>query len=191
MVAQMLGRVALFLHWLVTISLLPGVPGWWRYILLACLVAAEGPMATLLGAAAAASGVMQLPGVYLAAVIGNLTADTLWYLLGRGGKTRWLRWMEGRAGLSPEQSQYIQEHLQRRATRWIFVAKLTAGLMIPTLVAAGLLRIPWRKWFPEEIRAVLEHLAAQDRALEAIYTQLLALKSEQPPSRTRPDKSSS
>jgi hypothetical protein len=30
----------------------------------------------------------------------------------------------------------------------ILLAKLSISLMIPTLVAAGLARVPWRRWFP-------------------------------------------
>ena len=34
------------------------------------------------------------------------------------------------------------------AARILFVAKLTLSMMIPALVAAGLVKAPWRRWFP-------------------------------------------
>jgi membrane protein DedA with SNARE-associated domain len=34
------------------------------------------------------------------------------------------------------------------APRILLVAKITSGLVIPSLVAAGLVRVPWKKWFP-------------------------------------------
>lgn len=105
-------------------------------------------MATLAGAAAVSMGAMHLPGVFGAAVIGNLCADSLWYGVGRLGKTRWLLHFGNRFGVSPEKMDKMQERLHTHASQWIFVAKLTAGLMIPTLVVAGLLKIPWRRWFP-------------------------------------------
>ncbi len=122
--------------------------GIWGYLLLALLVALEGPMATLAGAAAVSMGAMHLPGVFGAAVIGNLCADSLWYGVGRLGKTRWLLHFGNRFGVSPEKMDKMQERLHTHASQWIFVAKLTAGLMIPTLVVAGLLKIPCRRWFP-------------------------------------------
>jgi len=52
--------------------------GIWKYLILAFLVAVEGPAATLLGAAAAGIGVMQLKLVFVFASSGILTADTIW-----------------------------------------------------------------------------------------------------------------
>ncbi len=46
--------------------------GTWTYILLAALVAVEGPIATLLGAAAASAGLMKPGWVFIAAATGNL-----------------------------------------------------------------------------------------------------------------------
>ncbi|MEZ4673234.1 MAG: hypothetical protein R2932_03195 [Caldilineaceae bacterium] len=56
--------------------------GWWSYLLLAMLVATEGPVSTLLGAAAAATGVLDLRYVFLASFTGNVLGDCLWYSVG-------------------------------------------------------------------------------------------------------------
>ncbi len=73
--------------------------GFWTYIILALLVAVEGPIATLLGAAAASAGLMRPMPVFLAAAAGNLTADSLWYTLGYLGKTEWILHFGRRLGL--------------------------------------------------------------------------------------------
>ena len=52
--------------------------GYWTYLVLALLVAVEGPVATLLGAAAASAGLMRPGLVFVSAAAGNLTADSLW-----------------------------------------------------------------------------------------------------------------
>ncbi len=36
----------------------------------------------------------------------------------------------------------------KHATRVLFLAKITVSFSIPALIAAGLLRIPWKRWFP-------------------------------------------
>lgn len=117
------------------------------YLVLAVLVAVEGPIATLFGAAAAATGVLSLPFVFAAATLGNLTADMLWYWVGRSGRldtmARYSRWIR----LKPEQVYLLSSQLEQNTTKVLFVAKITAGLVIPTLIAAGLIRAPWRKWF--------------------------------------------
>ena len=34
------------------------------------------------------------------------------------------------------------------AAKILFMAKLTVSFMIPSLIAAGLVKVPWRRWFP-------------------------------------------
>jgi len=122
--------------------------GIWKYLILAFLVAVEGPAATLLGAAAAGIGVMQVKFVFLFASMGNLTADTIWYSLGYAGKQAWLlrvgRWL----GIRNREFQRLRSKMHHYAPRILLVAKITSGLVIPSLVAAGLVRVPWKKWFP-------------------------------------------
>ncbi|HLV81124.1 MAG TPA: hypothetical protein VKT32_12620, partial [Chthonomonadaceae bacterium] len=64
--------------------------GTWCYVILALLVMVEGPMMTLLGAAAAAAGLLRPQFVFVSAGMGNLAGDLLWYSLGRLGKIEWL-----------------------------------------------------------------------------------------------------
>src|SRR5947209_651500 len=56
--------------------------GVWSYILLGVLVATEGPVTTLIGGAAAAAGYLDIGYVLVAAAIGNITGDSLWYTIG-------------------------------------------------------------------------------------------------------------
>jgi membrane protein DedA with SNARE-associated domain len=122
--------------------------GYWTYIILALLVAVEGPIATLLGAAAASAGLMRPMPVFIAAATGNLTADSLWYSLGYLGKTEWILKFGRRLGLRESLINHLKQNLLTHATKVLFLAKLTVSFVIPSLIAAGLLRIPWRRWFP-------------------------------------------
>ena len=122
--------------------------GLWTYILLAVLVAVEGPIATLLGAAAASAGLMRPLAVFAAACIGNLTADTLWYSLGYMGKTDWIYGIAKRMGAPKEILERLERNLMEHAVKIIFLAKLTVSFVIPSLIAAGLVRVPWKRWFP-------------------------------------------
>jgi membrane protein DedA with SNARE-associated domain len=119
-----------------------------KYIILALLVAVEGPIATLLGAAAAASGVMHLNLVFLSACLGNLCADSVYYSLGYTGKKEWLLRTGRRFGLTENLLQRLQVKIQEHAPKFIFLAKITNGLIIPSLITAGLAKVPWKKWFP-------------------------------------------
>ncbi len=122
--------------------------GHWTYLLLFVLVAFEGTFAILLGAAAASAGLMRPVPVFFAAAAGNLAADTLWYLLGYFGKQEWLFHFGRRLGVQPELMEHLKHTITKHATKVMFLAKATSSFVIPTLVTAGLLRIPFRRWFP-------------------------------------------
>ncbi len=122
--------------------------GYWTYIILALLVAIEGPIATLLGAAAASAGLMRPGFVFLAACAGNLTADILWYSLGYFGRIERLLHFGQRLGIRRDTLDRLQNGMREHATRILFVAKLTVSFVIPSLIAAGLVRAPWKRWFP-------------------------------------------
>jgi membrane protein DedA with SNARE-associated domain len=38
--------------------------------------------------------------------------------------------------------------MRLHAVKILFFAKLSMSLMIPSLIAAGLVKAPWRRWFP-------------------------------------------
>ena len=122
--------------------------GYWTYLALAILVAVEGPVATLLGAAAASAGLMRPWLVFLTAAAGNLTADALWYTLGNAGKIEWAQRFGRRLGLKPELLERLERGMHKHAAKILFMAKLTASFMIPALISAGLVKVRWRRWFP-------------------------------------------
>lgn len=122
--------------------------GPWSYLLLAILVAVEGPIATLFAAAAASTGLLHPPLVFVAAAAGNLAADSLWYILGYAGREDWLTKIGGKIGVQREQIESLTDSMRENAVRILVIAKLTAGLVIPSLIAAGLVRVSWRRWFP-------------------------------------------
>ena len=131
------------------LSLVPGQTApWagWVYILLAILVAIEGPFATLAGAVAASTGYLNPILVFVFAGIGNLAADILWYSLGYFGKTEWLSRHLGRLGIKESSLARLQKDIHAHIHKILFVAKLTFGFVVPTLVAAGLARVPLRRW---------------------------------------------
>ena len=122
--------------------------GSWSYLILAVLVAFEGPIATLLGAGAASLGLMHPGFVFMAAAAGNLTSDTLWYYLGYIGKIEWIKRFGRRLGVSDQKLEILEKMLHDHAPIILFVSKLTVSPMIPALIATGLIKYPWRKWFP-------------------------------------------
>jgi membrane protein DedA with SNARE-associated domain len=122
--------------------------GMWSYILLGLLVATEGPLSTLIGASASAAGLLDWRLVLLATVVGNVVGDCVWYSVGYMGRMKWL-YEHGRFfGMRPHHVARLEREMQLHARKLIIFAKIAYGLIVPTLVAAGMARVPWRRWFP-------------------------------------------
>lgn len=122
--------------------------GWWSYLLLALLVATEGPVSTLLGAAAAATGILDIRYVFLFAFLGNVLGDCLWYSVGYINDVKQIHRFGSWLGIRSHHVDRLEKEMHLHAKKLIALSKLAIGLIIPTLVAAGLARVPWRRWFP-------------------------------------------
>lgn len=142
------------------------------YIVLGCLTLVEGPLASLAGGAAASEGLLLPIPVYLSVVAGNLVADLGWYGLGRVGKISWLNRFGYKIGLTNGRLEQIQKSIRQHAPRLIFLAKLTVGFPIPTLVATGLSRVPIRLWIVPWVLGELLKSAAL-LAVGYFYTEAL------------------
>jgi len=122
--------------------------GYWNYVILLVLAVVEGPIITLAGAAAASAGILKAPLVFAAAALGNMCADMIWYGIGRLGNLNWIAKISRVFKIRPHYLDLLQKGMAEHAYKIIFIAKLTAGLIIPSLIAAGLARVPVRRWFP-------------------------------------------
>jgi len=52
-----------------------------------------------------------------------------------------------RLGVTEKFISRLQKDIQNHILKLLFVAKLTLGFVIPTLVATGLARVPFKRWF--------------------------------------------
>ena len=86
--------------------------------------------------------------VFLFSAAGNLTADSLWYTLGYAGKIEWLFHGGRRLGVKREHLERLQRGMRKHTVKILFFAKLSVSFVIPSLIAAGLVKAPWRRWFP-------------------------------------------
>jgi len=117
------------------------------YLALLALVALEGPIAIMLAGGAASAGYLLPVPVFLTASFGNMISDTLWYMLGYFGKINWvykIKWLS----IKPHHVDAVKDEVRSHVIRILLVTKLTNGLTIPILVATGLAKVPWRRWFP-------------------------------------------
>ncbi len=122
--------------------------GFWSYVIVAILVALEGPSITIMAALLAATGALDPILVLIVASMGNLCADIGWYLLGYFGRfdrlQRRISWLHQHE----KQIKRLEIEMNRHALKILLVAKLTLSMSIAALIAAGMVRIPFRRWFP-------------------------------------------
>jgi membrane protein DedA with SNARE-associated domain len=116
------------------------------YVVLAMMVAVEGPIVTVLMAILAGAGALNPWLVVGSALIGNLTADSLWYALGRFGH------FERLAGYFPwlrrfqPQIDQVAGETQQYGLKFLLIAKLFIWpATIPILITAGMARLAWFK----------------------------------------------
>jgi undecaprenyl-diphosphatase len=122
--------------------------GYWNYFILSFLIVLNGPAATLLGGAAANAGLLRPQYVFLAGIIGNLIADIFWYNVGARGKTDWILKRGARLGVQQKHLDKLSEGMDHHVVKILLMAKISVGLAVPTLLVAGISKVPWKKWFP-------------------------------------------
>lgn len=117
------------------------------YLFIAVMVALEGEAAILLAATAAAAGFLDPWAVFGVAAGGNLLSDGFWYALGYYSPIDSLLRRLHRFGLTAARLDSLKQHIDRDVTRLLLVAKLTNWVTIPALVAIGVARVHWKRWF--------------------------------------------
>ena len=109
--------------------------------LLAPLAVVEGPIVTVLAAYLARLGYMDIIGVYLVCVLGDLIGDAWLYGLGRAGPNlispRW----QARFGISEARLIALSDHFANKGGRTLLFGKWTHSAGMPILIASGAARM--------------------------------------------------
>ena len=129
-------------------------PGLWSYLLIMLLALLEGPAITLVAATLAGTGSLDPWLVFLAAGAGNFTGDICWYTIGYLGQFETLkRFAPGLRRFDPYVSRW-QQDIAQNAVKRLLVNKLSLSWAVsPTLVTAGMARVPWVCLVPANLLA--------------------------------------
>ena len=108
----------------------------------------EGPIVMLAGGLMLRLGNFSFPLLYLTLLLGDLTADTVWYWVGRGATEPFLRRFGHFFGITQEVFQKMKDVFHRHDIKILFISKITMGFgfAIPTIMAAGASKIPFKKF---------------------------------------------
>jgi len=123
----------------ITASILP-------YLAMVLTNLLEGLFRTLAGGITVFGMYLRPLPAFAAVVTGNLVADMAWYSLGRYSKLDWIKRLGPRFGVNLQIIDEMELEIQKHAPRFLFLAKLTVGLPVPSLIATGLSKVPVRRW---------------------------------------------
>jgi membrane protein DedA with SNARE-associated domain len=116
------------------------------YLAMGLTTLLEGLLSNL-AAGITISGVYLRPiPIFVTIVTGNVTADLAWYNLGRYFQLDRIKRLAHRLKLDLQLIDDIAIEIQQHAPRFLFMAKFTVGLMVPSLIATGLSKVPVRRW---------------------------------------------
>lgn len=130
------------------------------YAWLGLLVLVEGPAATVFGGSLVGAGLVAFWPVLLIVVAAEVTADSGLYLLGRlGARPRVARLLR-RLGLTAARHERLTAMLNDDLPRVVAGAKAVDLAAVPAFLAAGLARVPYRRFVSwtaaaSTVRAVL------------------------------------
>lgn len=119
--------------------------GTWNYMLVAFFMLFQGRMSAVFGGVAAAAGYLNLLPIILVALLARLFVDLFWYNVGSTGQ---IDRIGHRFGFYRSIAGHVEEGVQMQPRRFILIAKLSNGLSLPAVVAAGNARVPYRRWLP-------------------------------------------
>lgn len=119
----------------------------YKYIILVPLMIVEGPIVTLIAGFFVTLGIFNPFAVYGLAILGDITGDTIAYLIGRFGGIHLLKTRLGKfLGCTSEKLEEAKNKFQNNHKKTIVFSKIFHGFGITGLTAAGVLKINYLKY---------------------------------------------
>lgn len=118
----------------------------YKYAILIPLSIPLGPEVNIPASFLASLGYFNIYAVYLIVVVGDVLGDGLWYWLARMGGVHIINKIGARLGVTEEKIKVAENHLHNHFYKTMFLGKLTNIVMLPIIMACGLLKINYRKF---------------------------------------------
>ncbi len=118
----------------------------YRYAVIFPIMVVEGPIITVIASFLASQGYFNVFVVYLMSIAGDLTGDSLYYVIGRWGRKLLIRRWGHYIGLTPARMGAAEHYFEHHAGKTLITAKLTHGAGFFALFAAGASHMPYWKF---------------------------------------------
>ena len=119
-----------------------------KYVLLFVGCIFEGPVVMLASGFLYKLGSFSFLPMYFALVVGDFTADMMWYLLGRYGSRQAVFKYGHIIGLTPTILEKVEGRFKKYHQKILIISKLTMGLGFAAvvLVVAGIFKVPFKNY---------------------------------------------
>ncbi|PIR43521.1 hypothetical protein COV24_02310 [candidate division WWE3 bacterium CG10_big_fil_rev_8_21_14_0_10_32_10] len=135
----------ILMHWLLI----------YKYWILLPLVIIEGPISSIIGGFLSSTGFMSLFIVYPISIAGDIMGDSFYYVFGYFGREKFIKRFGKYIGIKQDLINKLDTHFDKYPGRSIFIGKISYGLSIPILFAAGFTKVSYTKYLKYSLYATM------------------------------------
>lgn len=120
----------------------------YRYFVLFPLACFEGPMLGFITGTLIPLGVFSPVPLLITLVLADVLPDIIYYYLGRWGKNKkFVHTTLGKVGLHEERLELVSKFWHTHTVKAMLVTKFSYGISTPLLLTAGLVHLPFNKFW--------------------------------------------
>lgn len=117
-----------------------------KYLLLFPIVIVEGPIITIIAGYMSSLGFLNFFVAYLVMVVGDLAGDMMYYSFGRWGRLAVIEKYGHHVGITTKRIEDSEKIFRVQGTKLLLTGKTTVGLGGAIIIAAGALKINFKKF---------------------------------------------
>jgi membrane protein DedA with SNARE-associated domain len=118
----------------------------YKYLFLFPVAVVEGPIITVIAGFLSSLGILNIFIAYALVVICDLIGDIMHYAFGYYGGQRFVKRWGRFLGITLERVEQLEKHFEKHTGKTLIIGKLAQVLGAVVLVAAGIARVPFRKF---------------------------------------------
>ncbi|MCL5004492.1 MAG: DedA family protein [Patescibacteria group bacterium] len=127
----------------------------YRYFILFPIVVFEGPIITVVAGFLTSLGYFNFFIVYAVAVAGDLAGDVLHYAIGYWGGEKFIRKYGHYFFMDEKRIIKLEKSFERNGNKMLFIGKIAHGAGGAFLIAAGLVKMPFREFMRANLLATV------------------------------------
>jgi membrane protein DedA with SNARE-associated domain len=118
----------------------------YKYLILFPLAIVEGPILAVIAGFLCTGGFLNVLFVYPIIILGDITGDSLCYLLGKWGVPRVLKVLARKLGLSQGSIDSVRTYFDTNPNKIISLSKITLGIGFAGIYLAGNTGVPYQRF---------------------------------------------